>query len=49
MSEKIRVGILGSCVTREVFTTYYNDYKNHFDLIFSHERESFISLFQNPI
>lgn len=49
MSEKIRVGILGSCVTREVFTTYYNDYKNHFDLIFSHERESLISLFQDPI
>ena len=49
MGKKLRVGILGSCVTREVFTTYYNDYKQHFDLIFSHERESLISLFQNPI
>ena len=29
MGNKIRVGIFGSCATREVFTTYYNDYKNH--------------------
>ena len=49
MGNKIRIGIFGSCSTREVFTTYYNDYKNHFELIFSHERESVISLFQNPI
>lgn len=49
MKNKIRVGILGSCVSREVFTTYYNDYKKDFELIFSHERESFISLFQNQI
>lgn len=49
MGNQIRIGIFGSCTTREVFTTFYNDYKNHFNLIFSHERESFISLFDKPI
>lgn len=49
MADKVRVGIFGSCATREVFTTFYNDYKNHFNLIFTHERESFISLFDKPM
>lgn len=43
------MGILGSCATRDVFTTYHNDYKNHFSLVFSHERISLISLFQEPL
>ncbi|SEK66575.1 hypothetical protein SAMN05216439_1280 [Methanobrevibacter gottschalkii] len=50
MKDKIRVGILGSCATRDLFTTNYNkDYKKYFELIFSYERISLISLFQNPI
>ena len=49
MGKKVRMGIFGSCTTREVFTTYYNDYKEHFNLVFSHERESFISLFDEPL
>ncbi|WP_296847785.1 DUF6270 domain-containing protein [uncultured Methanobrevibacter sp.] len=49
MENKIKIGVLGSCSTRNVFTTYYNDYKNHFELIFSYERISLISLFNEPI
>lgn len=50
MGNKIRIGILGSCATRDIFTTNNNQYyKKYFDLIFSHERESLISLFQKPI
>lgn len=49
MENKIKIGVLGSCSTRNVFTTYYNDYKNHFELIFSYERISLISLFHEPI
>lgn len=49
MVKKVRIGVLGSCSTRNVFTTQYNNYKEHFDLIFSHERISLISLFQDPI
>ena len=49
MKDKLRIGIFGSCISRDVFTTYYNDYKQHFQLVFSHERESLISLFQNPM
>lgn len=50
MDNKIKVGIIGSCATRDIFTTKYNEsYKNYFNLIFSHERISLISLFQNPL
>ena len=49
MENKIKIGVLGSCSTRNVFTTYYNDYKNHFELIFSFFLISLISLFNEPI
>ena len=49
MVNKVRIGVLGSCSTRNVFTTQYNDYKEHFELVFSYERISLISLFQDPI
>lgn len=49
MDRKVRIGVLGSCSTRNVFTTQYNDYKQHFELIFSYERISLISIFQNPV
>ena len=50
MKNKIRIGIIGSCATRDIFTTNYNKYyKKYFDLIFSQERVSLISLFQSPL
>lgn len=50
MENKIKIGIIGSCATRDIFTTNNNKYyKKYFDLKFSQERVSLISLFQNPI
>lgn len=50
MEKKIRIGIIGSCATRDIFTTNNNKYyKKYFDLIFSQERVSLISLFNRPI
>ena len=50
MENRIKIGIIGSCATRDIFTTNYNkNYKKYFDIIFSYERISLISLFEEPI
>lgn len=45
---KTKIGILGSCVCRDPFRSYYNNYKEEYDLVFHIPRMSFISLFQKP-
>lgn len=45
----VKVGVFGSCVTRDVFTTIFNkNYKNYFEVVASAQRSSFISLMSKP-
>lgn len=41
---KIKIGILGSCVTRDIFRSVFNNYEEYFEIISSLERVSLISL-----
>ncbi|AWX32300.1 glycosyltransferase [Methanosphaera sp. BMS] len=46
---KYKIGILGSCVSRDVFRSVHNPYKNFFEVKFSQVRLSLISLMQKPV
>lgn len=42
-----KIGIWGSCISRDVFTTYFNkDYKNFFEVTISSQRSTIISVMQ---
>ena len=41
---KVKIANLGSCVGRDALRSYYNNYKEDYDVIFSEQRISFISL-----
>ena len=41
---KTKIGIWGSCVTRDIFRSVFNDYKEQFEIIYALERISLISL-----
>lgn len=41
---KIKIGIWGSCCTRDIFRSIFNNYKEYFEIISSLERVSVISL-----
>lgn len=44
---KINIGIVGSSITRDIFCSVFNNYKELFDVSFSLERISLISLMDN--
>lgn len=44
---KINIGIVGSSITRDIFCSVFNNYKEFFDVSFSLERISLISLMDN--
>lgn len=45
--ERKNIALLGSCIIRDPFTTFYNeDYKKYFDLKIAQERHSLISIMQ---
>lgn len=46
---KYKIGILGSCVSRDIFRSVHNPYKNFFEVKFSQVRLSLISLMQKPV
>ena len=41
---KIKIGIWGSCLTRDIFRSIFNNYKEYFEIISSLERVSLVSL-----
>ena len=41
---KTKIGIWGSCVTRDIFRSVFNNYKGHFEIVYDLERISLISL-----
>lgn len=41
---KIKIGVWGSCVTRDIFRSIFNNYKEYFEIISSLERVSLVSL-----
>ena len=41
---KTKIGIWGSCVTRDIFRSVFNNYKEHFEIVHDLERISLISL-----
>ena len=41
---KIKIGIWGSCITRDIFRSIFNNYKEYFEIISSLERVSLVSL-----
>ena len=41
---KIKIGIWGSCITRDIFRSIFNNYKEYFEIISSLERVSLLSL-----
>ena len=43
---KTKIGIWGSCVTRDIFRSIFNNYKEHFDIVYELERISLISLME---
>lgn len=43
---KIKIGIWGSCCTRDIFRSIFNNYKEYFEIISSLERVSAISLME---
>ncbi len=46
----IKIGIIGSCATRDIFRSVYNsDYFENFEIVFDIERVSIISLTQPPV
>lgn len=47
---KIKIGVLGACVTRDVFNSQFvPNYKDFFEIKISAQRVSMISLMQNPL
>ena len=44
---KINIGIIGSSITRDIFCSVFNNYEEFFDVSFSLERISLISLMDN--
>lgn len=43
---KAKIGIWGSCVTRDIFRSIFNNYKEHFEIVYELERISLISLME---
>lgn len=43
-----RIGTLGSCVSRDGLRSYYNNYREKYEIVFSEQRISFISLMYPP-
>ena len=43
---KTKIGIWGSCVTRDIFRSVFNNYKEHFEIVYELERISLISLME---
>lgn len=41
---KIKIGIWGSCITRDIFRSIFNNYKEYFEIVSSLERVSLLSL-----
>ncbi|MEE0024275.1 DUF6270 domain-containing protein [Methanobrevibacter sp.] len=41
---KTKIGIWGSCVTRDIFRSVFNNYKEYFEIVYELERISLISL-----
>ena len=46
---KIKIGIWGSCTTRDIFRSIFNNYKEYFEIVSSLERISLVSLMGNSI
>lgn len=46
---KTKIGIFGSCLTRDVFRSVHNDYKKDYNLVFDQLRSSIVSVMQEPV
>ena len=46
---QLKIGVIGSCTSRDPFTTFYNkDYKTFFKVTISAQRTSVISFMSEP-
>lgn len=45
---KTRIGIFGSCISRDIFRSAHNNYKNDYTLVFDEMRSSLVSVMQKP-
>ena len=43
---KTKIGIFGSCITRDIFRSIFNNYKEYFEIVSSLERVSLVSLME---
>lgn len=46
---KTKIGLMGSCVSRDIFRSIFNDYKKYFEITFTLQRISLISLLASNI
>ena len=46
---KIKIGIWGSCSTRDIFRSIFNNYKEYFEVVSTLERVSLVSLMGDSI